>query len=128
MLHDLARAQHAAGVAGGREHVVEPHVRIPHREAEAAIVRVQPAERVDVAGVEHDLNRAPADAPAAQPDERAQARRQLAEVEHVAGRQRVEVAGEQVEAALVRVESSRSSVPSSSTRRRSVQAAWTALR
>ena len=53
---------------------------------------VQRAKRVDVARVEHALYRPPADRPAAQPDERAKPIRQLAEIEQIAGRQRVEVA------------------------------------
>ena len=102
-------------------------MRIPHGEAQPRLVGMQAAEDVDVALVEDDLDRAPADASAAQPDERAQPARQLAEVEHVAGRQGVEVAGEQVEAAIVRA-IVRSRLRSSIARRRSVHAACTALR
>ena len=57
--------------------------------------------RVDVAGVEHQLNRSPADVAAAQPHERAQPVRQLAKIEHVARRECVEVSGEEMEAVLV---------------------------
>ena len=69
------------GVANGRENVVEPHVRIPHREAQARLVGMQAAEDVDVALVEDDLDRAPADASAAHPHERAEPQRQGVDVE-----------------------------------------------
>jgi hypothetical protein len=45
---------------------------------------MQLAEGVTIAGVENRLNGAPPDAAAAQPDERSEARRQLAEVEDLA--------------------------------------------
>src|SRR6476620_9379978 len=59
------------------------------------------SEGIEISGVEHHLNRAPADPAAAQPDQRAQARGKLPEVEDVPGRERVEIAGEQVEPAIV---------------------------
>src|SRR4051812_22918882 len=89
-------------MARGHEHVVEADVRIPDREAQARIHWMKPAEDVNVSGVEDDLDRVPANAPAAQPDERPQPRRQLAEIQHVPRSEGVEVAGQQVKAAVVR--------------------------
>jgi hypothetical protein len=59
------------------------------------------AEGVAVACVEHDLDRLVADSAAAQPHQRAQARRQSPCLQQFARRERVEVAREQVEALAV---------------------------
>ena len=93
--NDLARHQ-PARLIRGNEGVVEADVRVPHGKGQPSVVRVQTAEAVHVAGVDHDLDRAPPDSPAAQPHQGAQALRQLAEVEQLSGRQRVEVPRDQV--------------------------------
>src|SRR4051812_23291797 len=98
--HDLA-APNTIRKPRGREEVVEPYVRRPRRKRVADIGPVQQAVCVDVSGVEHQLNRAPPDMAAAQPDERAQAMRQFPEIEQIARRERVEISGEQVEAMLM---------------------------
>jgi hypothetical protein len=59
------------------------------------------AECVAVAGIENGLDRPPADAPTTQPDECTQARRQLADVQHVAGRHGIEVANQGVGTVLM---------------------------
>ena len=76
-------------------------MRRPGRKRVADLRTVKEAVRVHVAGVEHEPNRSPADVAAAQPDQRAQAIGQLAEIEHVARRERVEVSGEKMEAVLM---------------------------
>ena len=90
------------GMAGGQEYIVEPHVRIPHREAQTGIVRMQSTEPVDVSRVQHDFDRAPAHAAPAQPHQRPKAVREFSEIEQLAGRQCVEVSGQNMESAVVR--------------------------
>jgi hypothetical protein len=53
-------------------------------------------KRVDVAGIEDGLYRTPPNPPAAQPDERTQAMRQLPEVEQFPGREGVEIADQRM--------------------------------
>src|SRR5262245_33931311 len=62
---------------------------------------VSEAIRIGIAGIEDQTNGLPADGSAAQPDQGPQPPRQLSEVEHVARRQRVEVAGKQMKSVLV---------------------------
>src|SRR3954468_2379407 len=89
--NDLARSD-AGRVCRRHEQVIEPNVRLPGGERPSGIRRMERAVDVRVARVETDLNLAPADAAAAQPDERAQPSRELARIEHVTRRQRIEVA------------------------------------
>src|SRR4029453_14856630 len=96
----LARQQ-PLRMSGRCEHVVEADVRIPNREGQASILGMKLAESIDVARVQDHFDRPPANPAPAQPDERAQARGQLPEIEDVARRKRVEVASEQMKTAIV---------------------------
>src|SRR5436190_11382953 len=89
-----------ADVGGGHEEVVEAEVWIPGRKGVAGLGGVVMTERVGVAGVEDGLDRPPANPAAAQPDERPETRRQLAHVQSLAWRKRVEVADQRVKATL----------------------------
>jgi hypothetical protein len=57
------------------------------------VFRVERAISVHVARVEDDLDRAPADLAATQPDECFQPAREFADVEHVTRREGIEVSG-----------------------------------
>jgi hypothetical protein len=59
------------------------------------------SERVFVSGVEHRLNRSPSNAPAPQPHERPEAQRQSGHLKGLIGRQRVEIAREDVKPMLM---------------------------
>src|SRR3712207_6593689 len=83
------------------EYVVQAHVRAPRGERVSRLGGVQGAERVDVPGVEDLLERAPTHLAATEPDECAQPVRERADVEQLAGSERIEVAGEHVKAVLV---------------------------
>src|SRR5688572_8678328 len=80
------------------EDVVETSVRIHSWQREAGIVRMLQLEGVNIARVQHGLNRPPAHAAAAEPDERFQTERQFVHVELFSRRDGVEVAGEHVKA------------------------------
>lgn len=67
----------------------------------ADVCSVSDSKRVHITGIEDEPNRSPADCATAQPDERAEAMRQLAEIEQIAGGERVEIPRQNVEAVLV---------------------------
>lgn len=92
----------ARGERARYENVIEPYVRIPRRHRHARIAGVSGAERVDVPSLDDGVNRYPLDTAAAQPYERPQPRRQPPHVEIFPWRERVEVAGQHVEAMLMR--------------------------
>src|SRR6478672_10770637 len=100
MMHDLALAN-AVGKAGRSKEVIEPDVGGPRRKGVTDFGAVNQAIRVGIAGVEDQPNRFPADRSATQPHERAQAARQLTEVEHIPRCQGVEVSREKMEAVLM---------------------------
>src|SRR4051812_28815374 len=83
------------------EYVVEADVRLRYWHRHAGIIGMLQPERVDVAGIEHRLDRAPLDAAAAQPHERPKTERQARDVEHRAGGEGVEVTSERVETLLM---------------------------
>ena len=56
---------------------------------------------VHIAAVEDDLDRSPAHRPPAQPDERTEPSRELAEVEQLPRREGIEIPGQDVEAVLM---------------------------
>ena len=99
-LQDLARG-HAVRKRGGQEQVIQSHVRIPSRKRVAVIV-VKLAIRVGVMGVEHQLNRSPANGAARHPDHGAQAEGKTCYVQLFAWSERVEVARYNMKAGLVR--------------------------
>ena len=75
---------------------------------------MEAAPRVGVAGREHGGHGLPADRSAAQPHQRAEPCRQPPDVERLAGRERVEVAGEDVEPGLARLAPSAAARPARS--------------
>ena len=83
------------------EQVIQPDVRPPRGECEADEIRLEVPESVAIACIEHLLNRPPADLPATEPDEGTKPGRQLANVQQLPRRERVEVANEHVRPALM---------------------------
>src|SRR5205807_5971556 len=67
----------------------------------AGVERVQFPVRVRVAGIDHHVDRLPADLAAVQPYEPAQAQRQTLGIELLARRERVEIAGDEMRAVAV---------------------------
>src|SRR5258705_3052954 len=92
---DLARSD-VLRERARHERVVETHVGVRRRQRITDVVGGQLTERIDVTHGQHGGDRSPPDVPAAQPDERTQAPRQLARIEDVAWRHGVEVADEDV--------------------------------
>src|SRR3954468_7067067 len=76
-------------------------MRRPTREGVTDIRAMEQAVAVEVPGVEHQLDGSPPDISAAEPDQRPQSVGQLAEVEQIAGRQRVEVSREEMKSLLM---------------------------
>src|SRR5215207_3478371 len=99
-VHDLAGLQ-SSDVLLPDEEVIEPDMWFPGGKRVPGHVRVGRSIGIDVASVEDDLDRPPADLPSTQPDQRAQSSRELAEVQQLPWRERVEVAGEHMKPALV---------------------------
>src|SRR4051812_2628962 len=100
VLHDLA-VQHAARERRRREEIIEADVGRPTREGVADVGTMEQSVDVDVTGIEHQLDCSPTDAAAAEPDQRPQSIGQLAEIEQIAWRQRVEVSGEEMKTLLM---------------------------
>src|SRR5687767_13142572 len=86
------------------EDVVETNVRIRGRQGQAGIVWMLQLERIDITGIEHGLDGAPAYAAATEPDQRLQTEREFAGVELFSGCHRIEVAGEHVKALTVPID------------------------
>src|SRR5437763_11505303 len=84
------------GVARGQEQVVETQVRVPSWKGVALLMRIEIAEAVRVASVEHDLYGLALDVAPAQPDEGAYPAGHAAHIEQLARRERVEVADQHV--------------------------------
>src|SRR5947209_3079389 len=91
----------AIAVRARDEDVVEAQVRIPRGKSMPGRQRMLDTVPIVVTRVDDGLHGAPFDPSAAEPDERAQAMRESADVELGVLRQRVEVPGEHVEAVLM---------------------------
>ncbi len=76
-------------------------MRIPRGHRVAGLFRMERAERVNVAFLEHRFHRSPADATTGRPQQRAQSQRQPPRLERRARRQCIEIAGEHVECRFV---------------------------
>src|SRR5262245_49170069 len=62
---------------------------------------VEKAIRVHIAGIEDKSNRSPPDRSTTQPDKSPKAAGQLTEIEHISGRQRIEIPSEKMEPVLM---------------------------
>ena len=82
------------------EDEVEADVRVPGGEGETFVI-VEAAEAVDIATVEHDLDRLVADSSTGDPGDEPEPGRQTTKVERFAGSEGVEIAGEHVEPVLM---------------------------
>ena len=100
VIHDMTDRGAFDGTFGGEE-IVQANMRAPGGERQAWLLRLQGTEDIAIARVEDDLNRAPANPPAAQPHERLEAMRQLSNVEQFPWRERVEITSQHVESMLV---------------------------
>src|SRR5688572_24696060 len=98
--HDGARRD-PLDVSLGREDVIEPHVRAPRRECVPVHTWVKTPPDVGVMLVEHHLNRVAGNVPPTHPYHRANPGGHLCDVEPLARRERVEVAGDDVESTLM---------------------------
>ena len=74
---------------------------VPRRKGVAAAIGVQHTKGVDISRLEHERDGLPANRLAGEPRDRAQPRRQPLQVERFTGRQRVEVADDEVESPAV---------------------------
>src|SRR5688500_11811232 len=95
---DLAGSE-TRSVLSRRENIIQSHVRIPDRKCVARLallIRVQRPPCIDITIRLHHLDCAARDVAAAQPDHGAYPPRHVRCIEHLARRQRVEVAGENV--------------------------------
>jgi hypothetical protein len=100
-LSDDFAGLHTRQISRGQKDVIEPDVRLPDGKSVAFVIGVKGAKAVQISGVKHRLNGVAADVASRKPDQRANPERHQVKIENFAGRERVEIADDDVKAVLM---------------------------